>query len=381
MSCHRIYLDHNATTPIDPLVAQVMIQVLQEYFGNPSSTHYHGQRARQKLEECRQVVADYLGVFPKEIFFTSGGTEGAHLLLNGIMLQKSKGHLITSSVEHACVYETAKMLQKKGYEVSFLDPGEWGAIHPQAVREALRPDTRLISLMAVNNETGVKTDWEAIAGIAADYQIPFVIDGVALLGKENFRIPQGVSAAFFSGHKIHAPKGVGFCFCRKPIKLVPTFFGGNQEFQRRAGTENLSAIAGLTKGIQILAENQENITLHLRAMRALLEENVLRNLPNTIINGLGPRIDNTVNMAFEGVDGETLLMKLDLEGLSVSHGSACSSGALEPSRILLNMGIPLMQARSSIRFSVGRTTTKIEVEKASELIVKAVHSIQNKSSY
>lgn len=352
-----------------------MIYTLEEDYGNPSSMHLHGKKARQSLENSRQMIANFLRVKAQEIFFTSGGTESAHLLLNGIMLQKPHGHFVTSGVEHACIYETAKGLEKKGYQTTFLNPGEWGAIQPDAVREAIRSDTRLISLMAVNNETGVKTDWEAIAEIAEANHIPFIVDGVALLGKEAFSIPKGVSAIFFSGHKIHASKGIGFCFCRQNVKLVPTIMGGNQEYNRRAGTENLAAIAGLAEAVNILEESQGNITLHMQQMRNLLEESLLKGLPNITINGDGPRVVNTSNISFIGVDGESLLMKLDLEGISVSHGSACSSGALEPSRILLNMNIPLTQARSAIRFSVGRTTTKSEIERTVLIIVKSINSL------
>jgi cysteine desulfurase len=373
---NRIYLDYNASTPIDPRVLKVIVQVLEENFGNPSSIHFYGQKAKQVLEECRQNIADFLGIKSKEIFFTSGGTEGAHLLLNGIMLQKPHGHLITSGTEHACVFETVKELEIKGYETTVLNPGEWGSIKPDAVRAAIRPDTRLITLMAVNNETGVKTDWEAISEIAAEYQIPFVLDGVALLGKESFHIPRGVTAAFFSGHKIHAPKGVGFCFCRQSIKLMPMWMGGNQEYNRRAGTENLAAIAGMAEAVKILSEDQIVITKHLQDLRDLLEESLLKSLPNSIVNGLGPRIVNTSNISFDGIDGESLLMLLDLEGLSVSHGSACSSGALEPSRILLNMNLPLQRARSAIRFSLGRTTTKQEIEQAIHLIQKVIYYLK-----
>lgn len=376
MNRPRIYLDFNASTPIDPRVLNVVVKALESDYGNPSSTHFHGQQARQTLDKSRQTIANFLQVKPQEIFFTSGGTEGAHLLLNGILLQKSKGHFITSTIEHACVYETCKELEKKGYEATYLSSGEWGAITPDAVQAAIRPDTRLITLMAVNNETGIKTDWEAIAEIAAAHHIPFVMDGVALLGKEAFYLPRGLTAAFFSGHKIHAPKGIGFCMCRQSIKLAQVITGGNQENNRRAGTENLAAIAGLAEAIKILQDEQSLITPHLNSLCKLLEESLSTQLFGTHINGQGPRVANTVNLSFDHVDGESLLMKLDLEGISVSHGSACSSGALEPSRILLNMNIPLEQARTAIRFSVGRTTTLQEIEQAVYLIVKAINSLR-----
>ncbi|MFI5343986.1 MAG: cysteine desulfurase family protein [Chlamydiales bacterium] len=372
----RIYLDFNASTPIDPSVLQVILEALQTECGNPSSIHLHGRQARQKLEECRESIAHFLQVKPQEIFFTSGGTEGAHTLMHGILLQKPFGHLITSSAEHACVYQTAKELEKKGYAVTFLSPGEWGAVKPEAILEAIQPDTRLIALMAVNNETGVKTDWEAIAAVAEKFNIPFVLDGVSLLGKETFKLPKGVAAAFFSGHKIYTPKGVGFCCCRQSMKLLPTFAGGSQEFNRRAGTENFSGIIGLAKAIHIIAQDQTSITGHLEKMRGLLESTLLSQLTDVQVNGRGPRIVNTANLTFHGVDGEALLMKLDLAGVSVSHGSACSSGALEPSRILLNMGLPLSAARSAIRFSVGRTTSAAEIERASAIIINAVNELR-----
>ncbi len=219
MNCNRIYLDYNASTPINPRTLQVMVKVLEEDFGNPSSIHFHGQKARQRLEKSRQTIADYLGVKPEEIFFTSGGTESAHLLLNGIMLRKPQGHLISSTVEHACIYETAKELEKKGYAATFLNPGEWGAIKPDAVREAIRPDTRLITLMAVNNETGVKTDWEAISEIAESYHIPFVVDGVALLGKESFKFQRESMRLFLAGIKFTPQKGSVFVFADKRLNL------------------------------------------------------------------------------------------------------------------------------------------------------------------
>lgn len=368
----RIYLDANASTFLDPRVLQVLIQQLQEEEGNPSSIHAHGRQSRKKLEESRLIIAKFLKLKPNEIIFTSGGTEGAYLLLHGLMKSFANGHLITSTVEHPCVYETAKNFEKLGYQASYLSPGLYGAVHPEAVKETLRPDTRLITLMAVNNETGVKTDIEGIAEIALEARIPFIVDGVALLGKELFQIPRGVSAMFFSGHKLHAPKGIGFCFCRQSLKLLPLYSGGNQEFHRRAGTENLPGIVALAEAVRILDQEQLLITGQLRERRDLLEKMLIDQLGGVSVNGEGPRIVNTTNLSFEGVDGESLLLNLDLEGISVSHGSACSSGALEPSRVILNMGIPLKQARSAIRFSVGRNTTQEEVLEAVEIIKKIV---------
>lgn len=369
---HRIYLDHNASTPIDPRVLQVIVEELREEIGNPSSVHFHGQKCRQRLDQSRQVLARFLKVKSHEIIFTSGGTEGANLLLRGLFDEKTAGHLITSSAEHSCIYQTALDLEKKGVDVTFLDPGLWGAVKPDAIRAAIRPTTRGIALMAVNNETGVKTDIEAIAAIAQEAGIPFIVDGVALLGKETFSIPLGVSAMFFSGHKLHAPKGVGFMFCRQTFKLHPILVGGNQEFNRRAGTENLSGIVGLAKAVEILAKEQEEVSLHMKKMRDRLEQGLMQALPDVVVNGQGPRTVNVSNLSFLGVDGESLLISLDMEGISVSHGSACSSGALEPSRILLKMGISSSQARSSLRFSVSRFTTEQEIDKTIEITIRLV---------
>lgn len=376
MNQKRIYLDANATTGLDKKVLEAVIQELQQSEGNPSSLHLHGQQARQRLNQYRQTIARYLGVPPSDLIFTAGGTEGANMLLHGFLSDSSKGHLITSNVEHSCVYKSSKEFEKKGYAVSFLPAGEHGAIQPEAVQAAITSRTSLIALMAVNNETGVKTDWHRIAAIAKAANIPFMVDGVALLGKESFTIPPGVTAMFFSGHKLHAPKGVGVVFCRQPQKLAPVFLGGSQEFNRRAGTENLPGIAGLAKAIEILQDEQDAAQKHMQKMRNKLEQGLQSQLTDLSINGHDPRVVNTTNISFLGLDGESLLINLDMAGVSVSHGSACSSGALEPSRILLNMGIPLEQARSAIRFSVSRFNTEEEIDEAINIIVKTVQGMR-----
>lgn len=371
----RIYLDHNASTPVDIRVLKAIVQELEEV-GNPSSIHFHGQKCRQRLDQCRQKIACFLGVKPYEIIFTSGGTEGANLLLHGVLQGNYTGHLITSNVEHSCIYQTTKELEKRGCEVSFLDAGRWGAVRPEVVKEAIRSSTRCMTFMAANNETGVKTDIEAIAALAKEARIPLIVDGVALLGKEKIVIPAGVSAMFFSGHKLHAPKGIGFVFCRSSLKLSPFLLGGHQEFNRRSGTENLPGIMGLTTAITLLEQEQEAGLLHMGKMRDKLEQGLQARLKDVVVNGLGPRIANTSNLSFLGVDGETLLIKLDRAGISVSHGSACSAGALEPSRVLANMGLSADQARSAIRFSISRFTTEEEIAQAIETIVEVVNHLR-----
>lgn len=374
----RIYLDHNASTQLDPAVIKAITQELEEEAGNPSSIHYNGQKSKQRLEHARQRVAHFLQVKPHEIIFTSGGTEGASLLHFGIFGGDYSGHIITSNAEHSCVLNTVKELEKRGCEVTYLPAGLWGAVHPEAVREAIRPHTKLITLMAVNNVTGVKTDVEAIAGLAQERNIPFIVDGVALLGKENVKIPAGVSAMFFSAHKLHGPKGVGAVYGRSSLKLHPVLLGGHQEQNRRAGTENLPGIIGFATALDLLQGDQQlQFTTHMKNLRDRLEDGVKKGLPDVTINGQGPRIVNTSNLYFPGTDGESLLMALDMEGICVSHGSACTSGAIEPSRILLNMGVPLGQARSSIRFSISRSTTEAEIDLAIDVIVDTVKKLKS----
>jgi len=372
---NRIYLDYNASTPVDPRLIKVFLKHIEEGWGNPSSLHFHGQRSRRQLEQSRETIAHFFKVKPQEIIFTSGGTEGAALLIQGILLKSPAAHVISSEIEHACVDETLKEFKKRGASITLLPTGKWGAVSPEEVEKAIGPETRLITLMAVNNETGVMTDLESIAAIAQAADIAFIVDGVAWLGKDRIRLPQGISGAFFSGHKIHAPKGVGFCICREHLKLSPLFIGGGHEFNRRAGTENLLGIVALAEAVTLLEHEQEGMIAHMRQLRDVFEEKLLTGLRNVIINGAGSRVCNTSNLAFLGIDGETLLIRLDREGISASHGSACASGALEPSRVLVKMGIPLSQARSSLRFSIGYTTTQHEIEEAVGIIIRVVEQL------
>lgn len=364
----RVYLDNNASTFVDPLVIDRIKNALYSYPGNPSSSHQYGREARRLLIESRETIASYLKVRPKEILFTSGGTEGANMILRGIA-QLEKGHLITSNLEHACVYALLPFIKACGWEVTVLSPGLKGAVCVEEVRSAIRSNTKLIALMAVNNETGIKTNIQEISQLAEENQISFFVDGVALFGKETFKIPSGVSAMSFSGHKFHAPKGCGFIYIKSSLKLQPLLLGGEQEYNRRGGTENLADIAGMAEAVKILSHNLPKASQKMLALRNYFESSLINSFGERIcINGEGERICNTVNIAFKGVDGETLLTTLDMAGVSASHGSACASGALEPSRILLNMGIPLERARESIRFSISRFTTQDDMDYALQIL-------------
>jgi cysteine desulfurase len=364
----RIYLDNNATTGVDPRVLDAMMDDLSGIPANPSSVHHFGQEARKQIARARQTISGILHVKPHELIFTSGGTEALNMILRGI----SGGHILTSDVEHSAVFNTLQMLEKKGAKATYLPAGLWGAVRPEQIEEAIRKETKLIVLSAVNNETGVKIDLEKIANLAKQASIPFVVDAVSLLGKESFKIHDGISAMAFSGHKLHAPKGIGLAFIRSHFKFDPLLTGGDQEFSKRAGTENLSGILGLAKAIELLKTELPEATHQMQKLRDRLIEGLMEKLGNIVVHGQGPRIANTANISFPGAEGESLLMKLDLAGIAVSHGSACSSGALEPSRILRNMGIPANIARSSLRFSLSRFTTQEEIDTCIEIIVKLI---------
>lgn len=372
----RIYLDNNATTQLDDQILNVLVRELKEHFGNPSSVHKEGRASRNQMIEARNLVASYFHVKTSEIMFTSSGTEALNTIIRGFCEDKAPGHIITSSVEHSAVYTTLQAMKSKGWDVTFLSPGKYGAITADAVQSALRSDTSLIVLMAVNNEIGVKTDFHAVATIAEKRRIPFFVDAVALLGKESFTIPTGVSAICFSGHKIHAPKGVGCAVVRNHLKLQPLITGGDQEYGHRGGTEDMPAIVAFAEAIRLLSIELPQASEKMRFLRDRFEEGLFSRLSGLYVNGEGPRIANTSNLYFENLDGESLLQTLDLEGISASLGSACSAGALEPSRVLLNMGFPMERASSSLRFSLSRFTTEEEIDASIEIITRVVTQLR-----
>ncbi len=366
----RLYFDNNATTALDPRVKEAMDEVLSPIPLNPSSVHFFGQKAKALLVQARDTISHYLHVKPQELIFTSGGTESMTMLLRGFCALNPGCHIITSNVEHAATYHTLQLLEKEGAAVSYLPVGLWGALHPHQIEEAITPKTKLIVLMSVNNETGVKTDIAAIAAIAQKFNIFLVVDGVSHLGKEIFHIPEGVSAMTFAAHKLHGPQGVGLAYVKSNFKFRPLLVGGSQDYGRRAGTENLAGIVGFAKAVELLKVELPAASERMAKLRDYLVNNLMVKLGNIVIHGQGPRICNTAYIAFPGADGESLLIQLDLAGIAVSHGSACSSGGLEPSRVLLNMGIPSSIARSSLRFSLSRQTTKADIEAAVEIILK-----------
>lgn len=374
----RIYLDNNATTGVDPRVLEAMLPELSLTPNNPSSIHYFGQQAKQRLQHARETVATFLNVKPHEVIFTSGGTEAMNLMLRGLFPKEIRGHAITSNVEHSCVYKTLNALQKNGLELSFLPAGLLGAVSPNQIENAIRPDTRFIVLSAVNSETGVKHDLDAIGQIALNAGVPLIVDGVAWLGKELFALHPGIFGIGFSGHKFHAPKGIGFAIVRSSLKMQPYLTGGDQEYSLRAGTENLPGIIGLAKAIELFNIELPEATQRMAMLRDRLEAGLMQKANPVVVNGMGKRICNTCNLSFPDTSGEDLLIALDMAGIAVSHGSACSSGALEPSRVLTQMGLPMQIARSAIRFSLSRNTTLEEIDQAIEMTATIVKNLRRK---
>lgn len=367
-----IYLDNNATTQLDPKVFKAMLLDFQGPPLNPSSIHSFGREAKRLLTEAREKTASFFKADPKEIVFTSGGTESNNFFLRGI---GRDGHIITSMIEHSSIYKTVQSLEGQGMRATYIPVGVWGAPLPEEIAAAIRPDTRAIALSAANSETGVKIDLKAIAEIAHRAKIPLLVDAVSFIGKEPWIMHPGISAVSISGHKFHGPKGVGALFLRSSCKLLSQHTGGAQEYLHRAGTENLAGILGLGEALSILSSDQIAITNHLSDLRLHLESGLRREIPDLQINGEGPRISNTSSISFPGIDGESLLIHLDMAGILASHGSACASGAMEPSRVLTAMGIPYKIASSSLRFSVGRYNTREEIDQATQKISAIVKKL------
>ncbi len=376
----RVYLDNNATTPVLPEVFEVMRPYFSESFGNASSIHHHGQETRAAVEGARDSVAALLGCRASEIVFTSGGTESDNLAIAG--LTAPGDHAITSSVEHHAVLHAVKHLEKTGCEITCLPVDGRGLVDPEDVRRALRPNTRLISIMMANNETGVLQPFEEIGRIAAETDVFFHTDAVQAAAKIPIDVARiGCDALSISGHKIHAPQGVGALFVRKGTRLQPLFHGGRHERSRRAGTENVPGIVGLGKAAELAAQGFERgDDQKLAALRDRLQQGILSQIDEAGVNGDGAaRTPNTTNIYFDHIDGEPLVIALDLKGLAVSSGAACSSGAIEPSHVLTAMGLRPDRARASVRFSLGKQTTAEDVDFALALVPETVARLRQLS--
>jgi len=376
----RVYFDNNATTPVLPEVLEAMRPYFSERFGNASSIHHHGQETRAAVERARESVAALLGCRAQEIVFTSGGTEGDNLAIFGIV--REGDHVISSTIEHHAVLNSCKHLQAIRCEVTYVPVDGRGLVDPGDVRRALRPNTKLITIMMANNETGVLQPVEEIGKIAAAADVYFHTDAVQAAGKLPIDVRRiACDLLSISGHKMHAPQGVGALYVRKGTSLQPMLYGGSHERSRRAGTENVPGIIGLGRAAELAKEGLARGDLaRMSEMRDRIERKILAEVEATGVNGGGaPRVPNTTSIYFDGIEGEALVIALDLQGLAVSTGAACSSGAIEPSHVLTAMGLPAERARASIRFSLGKQNTAEEVDFTVNLVPQTVARLRELS--
>lgn len=363
------YFDHNATTPVAPEVLRGFSEAMADVYGNASSIHYFGQTAKQRLETARRQVAALILCDAREIVFTSGGTESDNLAIFGIARRNPGAHLITSAIEHPAVLNACAQLEREGHPVSYICVGDDGTIDPDEVRKALRPDTALVTVMHANNETGTVQPVAEIAAIAREADVVFHSDAVQTAGRIPVHVREvSVDLLSISGHKFGAPKGIGALYVRKGVELQPLLYGGRHERERRAGTENVPGAFALGQAAGIGFDWNS-----LAPLRDRLERGVLSRVPAACVNGhLEHRLPNTSNIRFDGIEGEAMVIALDLRGYAVSSGSACSSGAVEPSHVLLAMGLRPEEARSSVRFSLGPVNTAEQVDGLIEAVVESV---------
>ena len=377
----RVYMDANATTPLLPEVMEAMRPYWMEHFGNASSIHLHGQQAHAAVDRARETMARFFNCHAAEVVFNSGGTEGDNTAIFGLL--HPGDHFITTSIEHSAILEAAKRLAHDGIETTFVAPLASGLIEPMDILRAIRPETRLISVMLANNETGVRQPVEEIGKIAADTGVFFHIDAVQGAGKVEFDVRRfGCHALSISAHKMHGPKGIGANFVRRGTPIDPLLVGGSHERRQRAGTENVPGIVGLGKAAELAMHSLDDGTIYrLAALRDRLESELLKIL-GTGLNGssnagvLVPRVANTTNIWFDQLEGEALVIALDLKGVSVSGGSACHSGATEPSHVLMAMGLNKNRARASLRFSLLKTATEADVDHVLQVVPAAVEHLR-----
>lgn len=377
----RAYLDHNATTPLAPAVLETVTTVLREQFGNPSSVHTFGQLAKARIDEARAAVADLIGARPQEIVFTSGGTEADNLAIRGAAEAAAPGrkrHIIASAIEHEAVLKTLKALGRRGWTTTLLPVDAGGRVAPDALAEALTDATALVSIMHANNEIGAVQPIAELAAMARARGALFHTDAVQSAGKLPIAVDAlGVDLLSLSAHKLNGPQGVGALWVRRGVRLAASQTGGGQERNRRAGTENVAGIAGFGAAARLAAETLDARQADIAALRDRLETGILGGVPGAAVNGdRARRVPNTTNISFEGVEAESLLIALDLEGVAVSTGSACSSGTLEPSHVLRAMGCSPHRTQSSIRFSLGLGNTREQIDRVVDILPRVVDKLR-----
>lgn len=376
----RVYLDYAATTPTAPEVLTAMQVYFSDKFGNASSLHSIGQEAKQAVERARTEVAQVLNAKPEEILFTSGGTESDNFAIKGVALSlKDKGnHIITSKIEHHAVLETCHFLQEMGFEISYLDVDQYGMVDPDDLRKAITPRTILVSIMHANNEIGTIEPIEELSAICREKEVYFHTDAVQSFGALKIDVDQlGVDLLSLSGHKFYGPKGIGVLYVRKGTRLVSLLHGGGQEFGKRASTHNLPGIVGLAKAVQLTVEEFDEHVKKYTYLRNKLRDLVLNKIKDVRLNGHPEkRLPNNCHFIIKYVEGESMLLKLDAVGVEVATGSACSSGSLEPSHVLIAIGVSPEDAHGSLRLTVGRMTTEQEIEYAAEQISRVVEELR-----
>ena len=379
----HVYFDNNATTAVDAAVLESMLPFFAEDFGNASSIHSFGQKTRAAVEKARAAVAALIGAQGAEVAFTSGGTESDNLAVFGIVdgADGAKKHVITTNIEHSAVKNPCEALMARGVDVTFVPVSAAGVVNPDDVKRALRPETVLITVMHANNELGTVQPLEEIGRIATEADVWFHTDAVQSAGKIPIDVNRlGVDVLSISAHKLYGPKGAGAIYVRKGTKLQPLLFGGHHERDRRPGTENVAGIVGLGRAAEIARERLAEESKRVSALRNRFEQGVLASVPNSKVNGISsPRVPNTASITFSDLEGEALVIALDLRGLACSTGAACSSGAIAPSRVLTAIGLPHAEARASLRFSLGRCTTDADVDFALSVIPGAVEQLRELS--
>ncbi|MBW2039080.1 MAG: cysteine desulfurase NifS [Deltaproteobacteria bacterium] len=361
----EVYVDNNATTRVAPEVLEEMLPYFCDLYGNPSSVHRFGGKVGEKVREARERVADLLQAHPDEIVFTSCGTESDNAAIRGTLASyPEKRHIVTTKVEHPAVLNLCRYLEGKGYEVTYLSVDNKGMVDLDELREAITDDTALVSIMYANNETGVIFPIEEVGEIVKQRGIVFHCDAVQAVGKISTDMRSStIDLLSLSGHKLHAPKGIGALYMRRGVGFVPYFIGGHQEGGRRGGTENVPSIVGLGKACVLAKETMAEEQQRIEALRDRLEKRILERVPGVLINGhRARRLPNTTNMSFEAVEGEAVLLMLSEEGIAASSGSACSSGEPEPSHVLMSMGVPYAAIHGTVRFSLGRYNTEEEID-------------------
>ena len=368
----KVYLDHTATTPLDPRVLEAMKPYFSEKFGNASSIHRFGQEAKAALDESRDILAKFLGAQAGEILFVGSGTEADNFALKGVAWEMrnsyGKNHIITSKVEHHAVLDTCGFLQQNGFAITYLDVNEYGMIDPDEVRKNIKPETGLLSIMHANNEVGTINLIAEIAQIAKEHNLVFHSDAVQTFGKCSVNVHDlGVDLLSLSAHKIYGPKGIGALYLRKGVKIERFMHGGGQERGRRAGTENVPLAVGFAKAAELMVHQRESESIRLGALKSKLRTMLDKRFPFILFNGHPTQaLPHILNISFDSekieIDGESLLFNLDLAGIAVTSGSACTSGSMEPSHVLLAMGRDQKTAQATIRFSMGRSTTEEDID-------------------